>query len=76
MNKIDCSEKTFEEAMEELKNTVSALESGTLSLNESLQLYEKGIKLIGLCTQQLEQAKLVVTELDTSLVKQQEESGQ
>ena len=62
--------KTFESAMNELQKIVAVLESGTLSLNESLQLYENGVGLIRYCTEELEKAKLVVTQLDVSLEKQ------
>ena len=36
----------FEEALKELETIVSALESGKVSLEESLELYEKGVKLV------------------------------
>lgn len=36
----------FEEALKELENIVSALETGKVSLEESLELYEKGVRLV------------------------------
>ncbi len=38
------AELSFEKALAELENIVSKLEEGGLSLNESLSLFEKGVK--------------------------------
>ena len=38
--------KTFEESMLELEKVVSKLESGDITLDESLKLFEKGIKIL------------------------------
>ena len=61
---------SFEKSMEELRSVVAKLESETLPLNESLSLYKRGIELIQSCSSRLEEAKLVMEELDTSLIKQ------
>lgn len=39
--------KSFEKAMEELRDIIDKLESGSLSLEESIKLFQKGTKLIG-----------------------------
>jgi len=39
------SEQSFEKALTELEDIVEKLEKGGLALNESLALFEKGIKL-------------------------------
>lgn len=54
---------TFEDGLRELEATVAQLESGDLSLEQSLQLYERGQKLAVYCTQQLEKANLRVEML-------------
>jgi len=41
--------KPFEEALNELKLITEKLESGNLSLEESLSLFEKGVELISYC---------------------------
>lgn len=41
--------KTFEEALSELKEIIEKLEDGDLSLEESVSLFERGIKLVDLC---------------------------
>lgn len=50
----------FEELLNELKIIVSELESGTLSLEESIQKYKRGIELSNLCKTKLLEAKEVV----------------
>jgi len=39
-------ELSFKEAQDELETIVRALESGTLELEESLELYERGVALL------------------------------
>lgn len=49
--------KSFEEAVNELKIIIDKLESGSLSLEESLSIFEKGIELITFCHKQLNQVQ-------------------
>ena len=51
------AKKKFEEAIEELAKIVQRLEEGELSLDESLSLFEDGIKLSRLCSQRLDEAE-------------------
>lgn len=53
MAKKDQPSKKFEVAMEELENVVEHLESGELSLEDSLAAFEKGVGLVKLCNQKL-----------------------
>ena len=48
----------FEKALEQLEGLVEELESGDLSLENSLKSFEKGIKLARLCQEQLSKAEL------------------
>jgi exodeoxyribonuclease VII small subunit len=50
-------EPTFEQALGELEQIVQKLERGELPLEESLRLYEEGIRLSRLCHAKLEQAE-------------------
>lgn len=50
-------EKTFEASLGELEKIVSQLEEGDLSLEESLKLFELGVKLSRDCQQRLAQAE-------------------
>ena len=56
-------EMNFEEALLELEGIVEKLETGQLSLDESLQLFEKGIKLVKECDKKLKRADLKVGKL-------------
>ncbi len=47
----------YEESIKRLNEIVAALESGKLSLQESIDYYKEGTKLSLFCKQQLEQAK-------------------
>jgi exodeoxyribonuclease VII small subunit len=47
------SEKKFEVALEELEGVVEQLESGDLSLEDSLAAFEKGVGLVKYCNQKL-----------------------
>lgn len=50
-------ETTFEQALTSLEAIVERLEKGELALEESLKLYEEGIRLSRLCHGRLEEAE-------------------
>ena len=54
------SQLGYEEARDELTEVVRRLEQGGLSLDESLQLWERGEELAKRCEQHLEGARLKV----------------
>ena len=47
----------FEEAMTKLEGEVKKLESGNMSLDESIAAFEEAVKLIGVCNKQLDNAE-------------------
>jgi exodeoxyribonuclease VII small subunit len=47
----------FEDALNKLEKLVSQLEKGDISLEESLKLFEEGIRLSRLCNQKLDEAE-------------------
>jgi exodeoxyribonuclease VII small subunit len=57
------AEKKFEKAMERLEEIVESLEVGELSLEESLKVFEEGMKLAQFCSHKLEEAEKKVTLL-------------
>ncbi len=59
----DIQEMSFEQAMKELEVTVAKLETGDLSLEQSLRLFERGQHLAVYCNLQLETAVLKVEQL-------------
>jgi len=50
-------EKTFEASLAELEKIVAQLESGDLPLEESLKLFETGVKLSRVCRERLTEAE-------------------
>ncbi len=56
-------EMSFEESLAELEGIVDKLEKGQLSLDESLMLFEKGIKLVRECNDKLKSAQQKVEQL-------------
>ncbi|MDO9098417.1 MAG: exodeoxyribonuclease VII small subunit [Candidatus Methanoperedens sp.] len=56
-------EMSFEESLAELEGIVEKLEKGQLSLDESLMLFEKGIKLVRECNDKLKNAQQKVEQL-------------
>jgi exodeoxyribonuclease VII small subunit len=59
-------EDGFETLYRQLEETVSRLEDGGLTLEESLAAYEAGMKLANRCQELLQQAELKVTKLQES----------
>ncbi len=56
----------FEEAMKKLEETVKKLESGEATLDESMELFEKGIALSRTCQKILNDAQFKITKLISS----------
>lgn len=52
----------FEELLKELDEIVKELESGTLTLEESIVKYQRGMELSKLCKEKLLSAKEVVVQ--------------
>lgn len=57
------TELKFEAALEELESLVAQMESGNLSLDDSLKAFERGIALTRHCSTALKQAELKVAAL-------------
>lgn len=53
----------FEKAIEELEKIVSQLESGEVSLDESIKLFERGMELTGICRKTLNTARQKIVTL-------------
>lgn len=61
---------SFEEAMEQLEEIIYKLESGSVSLEESVELYKKGSELAEICRQ-----KLIKAEGEILLLKKNAEDA-
>jgi exodeoxyribonuclease VII small subunit len=79
MAKKDQPNKKFETALEELEQVVEQLESGDLSLEDSLAAFEKGVGLVKLCNQKLteveKKVELLVKDKEGKLQLKPIESG-
>lgn len=53
MAKKELGKKKFEKALEELEKVVEQIETGDLSLEDSLAAFEEGVKLVKFCNQKL-----------------------
>jgi exodeoxyribonuclease VII small subunit len=54
---------TFEESLKQLEKIVDQLERGDLPLEESIRLFEDGVKLSSACKQELDTAEAKVQML-------------
>ena len=63
MNKKSDALPDFEKALEELESLVEQLESGDLSLDQSLQQFKRGVELTRHCQGVLDQAQQSVQKL-------------
>jgi exodeoxyribonuclease VII small subunit len=62
-NKNTAEKIDFEQALSELERIVKQLEAGNLSLEKSLELFERGVKLARMCKEKLTEAELKVNKL-------------
>lgn len=56
-------EMMFEEAMQRLEEIVDSLENGDFPLEESLKIFEEGVKLVKYCNKKLEAVEGSVKKL-------------
>lgn len=63
---------SLEENFADIEEILDKLENGSLSLEESFQLYKSGIKLIRQCNTQLDKVEKQIIILDR---KEEEEDG-
>ncbi|MDG2251134.1 MAG: exodeoxyribonuclease VII small subunit [Gammaproteobacteria bacterium] len=63
MTKNEQASFDFEKALEKLEELVSSMEEGDLTLEDSLQAFEKGIKLTRECQAALKEAEQKVQVL-------------
>ena len=61
----------FEKSLKELEQIVDELQNGDISLDESIKLFERGIKLSNDCRKTLETARQKIT----SLTEEESENG-
>lgn len=70
MNKVaKAKTKTFEGSLDELESIIYELESGALTLDESIKHYKKGIELAKYCSDALKKAEQEVYVLEQDEIK-------
>lgn len=57
------ADTNFEDSLKRLEEIVQQLEGGDMPLEESLTIFEEGMKLLALCSKKLEEAEKKVTLL-------------
>ncbi|UIF30678.1 exodeoxyribonuclease VII small subunit [Staphylococcus aureus] len=68
--------QSFEEMMQELEQIVQKLDNETVSLEESLDLYQRGMKLSAACDTTLKNAEKKVNDLIAEDVKNDESTDE
>jgi exodeoxyribonuclease VII small subunit len=71
---VESAGMSFEQAFTTLEDTVGKLESGGLTLEQAVALYEEGMRLAQLCGRQLDAAELRVSRLTTTEAGQRTET--
>lgn len=61
--------KDFESALAELEKIVARMESGKLSLEDSLAAYERGATLLNFCREAITRAEQQVQTLENGVMK-------
>jgi exodeoxyribonuclease VII small subunit len=59
----ETTELTFEQAFRQLEDVIRQLEGGALPLEQSLVLFEEGMRLAKLCEKKLDEAEQRVSQL-------------
>jgi|TARA_Y100001934_G_C12057981_1_gene633939 exodeoxyribonuclease VII small subunit len=67
---------SFEQALKMLEETVEKLEDGGLTLNETTDMYEQGMKLSQICTNILKSTEVKITEIQTKYSDEMSSSDQ
>lgn len=60
---------SFEEALKKLETIVNELENEDITLEDSVKLYEEGVKMSRFCTEILEQAELRIEQVNEADTK-------
>jgi exodeoxyribonuclease VII small subunit len=63
MKKVKSSGVTLEESMQRLNDIVEKLESGEVSLDDAVSLYEEGMVISKQCMEKLSQAELRLKQI-------------
>jgi exodeoxyribonuclease VII small subunit len=59
----ELAKRPFDELVAALQRIVQGLEAGNVGLEESIELYKRGLRLHAACERRLAEAELTITEL-------------
>ncbi len=77
MNSSDNKSQTFEEQLATLEQLTDRMENGNLSLEATLEAYEKGMALVRALSMQLEQAEKKIAQISgEQVIPMEEESNE
>lgn len=65
--KMAKEKKNFEQSLAQLEEIVTSLEQGDIALDESLKIFEEGVKLFKYCQKELDQANSKINILSQNL---------
>lgn len=60
-------QQSYEDALAELNKIISQLEDGSVSMNEAIELFDRGKKLVKVCYSHLNKAKGKLTEIKETI---------
>ena len=60
-------EQTFESAMSRLEEISDVLSQNQVGLDESLKLYEEGVKILKFCSDKLEKADITIKRIEEEI---------
>ena len=66
---------SFEDSIERLKEIVDTLSSGTISLEDSLKLFEEGSAISAACYETLRDAEQKITDISGKIGEKKGEEG-
>ena len=69
-SQADIEKLSFEQAVARLNEAVRALETGGLSLEDAIRMYEDGMRLARVCSEMLASAELRITRVRTAYGEQ------
>lgn len=73
-SEIQESPQDFETAIAELESLVASMESGGMSLEQSMAAYQRGVALSKICQQRLAAAEQQVKVLEADMLRQLDEN--
>lgn len=70
MTQQEAAPAPFEDSLKQLEKLVTQLEEGGLGLDESITLYEQGMKLASECRESLDRAELKINTLRETYLRE------